>query len=198
MLVASVEHEPSEPRLTSTPASSSSRTGATPEPSIRLLHGLCCVVAPLSASSAISRGVSHTAWIRLVAGLRKPMRCRCSTIVKPWKTWPVTTCSRVSCTWLMTGSASSSASARMATRKPSLQRCGADTDTSTPTRLDLGCRVRTSSRISASNSAALVRLALRSSAASAAGTSSSTKGRLSTIGRSIIPKPTSARRPASS
>ena len=72
MLQVSVDAQPSEPRARFTPASISSRTGATPEPMRRLLHGLCCTLAPDSARSRISSASSHTACTSEVFGFRKP------------------------------------------------------------------------------------------------------------------------------
>ena len=83
MFSDTVELAPSEPRLTFTPASSSARTGWTPEPSVWLLQGLYWAVAPVSASARISRGFSQTAWISVVRGPRNLMRARYSTIGEP-------------------------------------------------------------------------------------------------------------------
>ena len=56
----SIEPQPSVPMLTFTPASRSARTGARPEPTLRLEAGLCCTVTPVLARISISRGLSQT------------------------------------------------------------------------------------------------------------------------------------------
>src|SRR5436190_22662944 len=83
MFSDTVEHAPSEPRLTLTPASRSARVGCTPEPSVRFDHGLCWTVAPLAATARSSRGFSHTEWMRLVRALRNLIRARYSTRGEP-------------------------------------------------------------------------------------------------------------------
>jgi len=119
-------------------AAASARRSAAPEPIEALLQGLTCRLTPDRAISSRSRGDSQTPCTSAVFDLRKPSASRCSTMLRPQNICAVTACSRVSRTWMIVGKSSSSASARQSRRKPSVQRCGAEGATMTPTRDVLG------------------------------------------------------------
>src|SRR5215472_6018358 len=133
-----VTPQPSDPMATLIPAARKARKSATPEPSAALLQGLYCTVPPAPALSARSRGESQTPRTSAVFDPNRPRACRCSTMLHPQKSCAVTTCKRVSSACTINGRSSSSASVRQYRRNSSVQRCGAEGATSTPTRDDLG------------------------------------------------------------
>ena len=83
MSVPSMEPQPSVPMLTFTPALSSARMGARPEPTFRFEGGLCWMVTPVRAMISISRGFSQMPWMKAVFGFMNPMRSRYSIMVEP-------------------------------------------------------------------------------------------------------------------
>ncbi len=93
---------------------------------MRFEGGLCWMLTPVRARISISRGFSQMPWMKAVFAFMKPMRSRYSTMVEPWNSWPVTTCIRVSCTWIISGRSKSSAMRRTSIRKSSVQSCGAE------------------------------------------------------------------------
>jgi len=79
----SAHTEPSVPSPTATPRSSSSRTGAMPQPSRRLLPGLCATAPPASASIFMSSSDSHTPCAPTKPGPSRPCAASRPTIVVP-------------------------------------------------------------------------------------------------------------------
>ena len=89
MFWLSDEAEPSVPMPTLTLWSSMARAGATPDPSRKLLPGLCATDAPLSARSAMSSSSSQTLWAPVNRGPIRSRSSRCIANVLPYLLMPV-------------------------------------------------------------------------------------------------------------
>ncbi len=84
----------SVPTPTTMPFSIILRTGATPDPSRRLLHGLWATRTPRCANRAISSSPSQMAWAALRRSERKSRSSKCSTRLLPYRANPRDACAR--------------------------------------------------------------------------------------------------------